>query len=81
MGKPVIASSGDMTDTALLQHGSVLHLPEQNTTEAWKRAIDLLLHDAAYANRLGRGGLQFFQQHLTWLHTTRAVQKLFEHGG
>jgi glycosyltransferase involved in cell wall biosynthesis len=81
MGKPVIASRGDMTDTALLRHGCVLHLPEQNTAAAWKESITLLLHDTAYANRLGKGGLLFFQQHLTWLHTTRAVQKLFDHGG
>ena len=81
MGKPVIASPGDMTETALLQHGTVLHLPAHNSTEAWQQAIALLLHDTAYANRLGEGALQFYQQHLTWPHTARAVQKLFDHGG
>lgn len=81
MGKPVIASPGDMTETALLQHGSVLHLPAQNTVEDWQQAIVLLLQDTAYANRLGMGGLQFFQQHLTWRHTALAIQKLFDDAG
>lgn len=81
MGKPVIASPGDMTETALLRHGSVLHLPGQNTVDDWQQAIALLLQDTAYANRLGEGGLQFFQQHLTWPHTALAIQKLFDDAG
>lgn len=69
MGKPVIASPGDMTDTQQLQHGRVLHLVPANSTEAWHSAILRLLTQPIYAARLGEGALQLFQDHLSWERT------------
>jgi glycosyltransferase involved in cell wall biosynthesis len=76
MGKAILASPGDMTDTQLLQHGRVLHLVPANTAAAWQAAILALLAQPQYAYRLGQGARAFYEAHLSWARTAPAFVAL-----
>jgi len=64
-GLPVIATRGDMTGS-VLQHGTHLHLLDDNSAAAWQEAIARLLSEPGYAQSLAEGGRRFYHQHLTW---------------
>lgn len=76
MGKAILASPGDMTDTQLLQHGQVLHLVPANTAAAWQAAILELLAQPQYAHQLGQGARAFYEEHLSWARTAPAYAAL-----
>lgn len=64
-GLSVIATRGDMTGPEL-QHGTHLHLLDDNSADAWQEAIARLLSEPGYAQSLAEGGRRFYHQHLTW---------------
>jgi glycosyltransferase involved in cell wall biosynthesis len=73
---PIIATRGDMTDTGLLQHRKNIHLLQDNAVETWQQAIEQLLQDTDYRNRLSQAGYAFYQEHLSWEVAGKAFEGL-----
>ena len=76
-GLPVIATRGDMTGPEL-QHGTHLHLVEDNDGQSWIEALEQVLGDEAYAKKLGVAGRRFYEQHLSWEVVGRAFEDFLE---
>jgi glycosyltransferase involved in cell wall biosynthesis len=73
---PIIATRGDMTDTGLLQHGKNIHLLQDNAVDSWQKAIEQLLQDADYSDRLSDAGYVFYSEHLSWEVVGRGFEGL-----
>jgi glycosyltransferase involved in cell wall biosynthesis len=58
----------------LLQHGKNIHLLQDNEVDTWQKAIEQLLQDADYRDRLSDAGYAFYSEHLSW----EVVGKAFE---
>ena len=71
-GVPVVATRGPETDELFRADENVI-FAESLSGDAFARAAQRVLEDAALAERVGNGGLALYQEHLTWDRIARSL--------
>ena len=75
-GRPVVSFDGSAKHLIDGEHGLVV---DNADTLAFARGVNRLLNDRELSRRLGANGKNFVRSQLSWVHTARQVEAVYDH--